>query len=107
MHEAGIVAPAFFFGDIILRRGYYPCQGPDDSGQLVVAVLRIPRGLCACYFDSDEFLQLSRDERELANVASTRVIPYTDLDAHPKACLLSQVQPLISAFISTIDVALR
>jgi hypothetical protein len=55
MHEAGIVVPAFFLGDVVLRRGYYPCQGPGDSGQLVVAALQIPGGLCACYFDSEEF----------------------------------------------------
>lgn len=107
MHEAGIVAPAFFIGDIVLQRGYYPGQGPDDSGQLVVAALRLPGGLCACYFDSDEFLQISQDELELANVASVKAITYADLDAHAKACLLNQVQPLISAFIATIDLALR
>lgn len=107
MHEAGFVTAAFFMGDVVLRRAYYPCQGPDDSGQLVVAILQIPGGLSACYFDSDEFLQLSGDERELANVASTKAIPYADLDAHARACLLNQVAPLVSAFIGTIDLALR
>lgn len=107
MHEAGIVAPAIFIGDVVLRRSYYPNQGPDDSGQLVVAVLKIPGGLSGCYFDSDEFLQLEPDARDLANVASAKVVPYADLDAHAKACLLNQVAPLISAFIATIDIALR
>lgn len=107
MHEAGIVAPAIFIGNVVLRRSYYPHQGPDDSGQLVVAVLKIPGGLGGCYFDSDEFLQLEPDVRDLANVASTKMIPFADLDAPAKACLLNQVQPLISAFIATIDIALR
>lgn len=107
MHEADIVAPAFFLGDVVLRRGYYPCQGPVDSGQLMVAALQIPGGLCACYFDSEEFLRISPDQRELASVASTKAILYADLDAHAKACLLNQVLPLISEFIGTIDLALR
>ncbi|WP_254510294.1 hypothetical protein [Anatilimnocola floriformis] len=107
MHEAGIVAPAIFVGNVVLRRSYYPNQGPDDSGQLVVAVLNIPGGLGACYFDCDEFLHVESDIRELSNVASAKVISYADLDSHAKACLLNQVGPLISAFIATIDIALR
>lgn len=106
MYEAGIIAPSTFLGNVVLRRCYYPGQGPQESGQLVVAALQIPGGLCACYFDSDEFAQLSRDESNLANVASTKTIPYSDLDAHAKACLLNQVEPLIAAFMATIDLAL-
>jgi hypothetical protein len=54
LHAAGRVRSAVILGPVMDVRPYDPGYGPDDSGQVVQAVLLVPEGLGLVYWDTED-----------------------------------------------------
>jgi hypothetical protein len=54
LHAAGRVRPAVLLGPVMDVRPYDPGYGPEDSGQVIQAVLLVPEGLGVVFWDTED-----------------------------------------------------
>lgn len=94
--RTGAVAPAVLPGPIVATNPY-PAGGPTDSGQAVQAVLRLPGGLGAVWWDTEELCALSAGPPEEAEAEAARQFtPYAECPPLVRAGILAAA-PLLSA----------
>jgi hypothetical protein len=92
---AGIAADLMLAGDAVWRQRYIPGHGPSDSGQLYLAALKIPGGIGALVFDSEELCAIEQANPADPLYPAEAFLPFDECPSYVKASLLPRLPDLL------------
>src|SRR5437899_2220314 len=91
--DTGLFETSVVYGQVVLTRPY-AVGGLTASGQAIQAVLTLPHGFGAVYWDTESWAELDEnDNRDL--IALNAVIPYGECEPAVRALLAPHAAPLL------------
>lgn len=97
LYQLGVLAPMAVVGPVVLTRPYAP-GGPTDSGQAVRAVLTLPTGFGAVYWDTEDSA-FHEDADDLKRAALARVVPFEECEPAVRGLLAPHAAALLSRLL--------
>lgn len=101
LHALGLWQTTVVLGPFVLTRSH-GVGGPTDSGQAVQAVLTLPGGFGAVYWDTEEAVA-ARDEEGLESEVTSRVVPYEECEPGVRALLAPYAVVLLQKALAKVQ----
>ncbi|WP_157368543.1 hypothetical protein [Zavarzinella formosa] len=101
LYDTGILGETVIMGPVVLTRPF-SLGGRPDGSQAIQAVLTLPAGFGAVYWDSEAWHDIENDADREA-LAHIWVNPYESCEAAVRALLAPHVTGLLRCLLGSID----